>query len=167
MRLLQEGKYFLCLIYFISFGLWLQNAFFANVIPMPLPGEFFIRPVSSTDPAIMSSSFLFHAFPENAWHEKRAVFCAYYSKPMSRPSFRILSIIKYRMHHYFILFNCVKYREWKSPYWAAAEIPISNLVHLWIGDNVLYSCLNTIKKIETKAPPLSFIPGKGQFQIVS
>ena len=97
----------------------------------------------------------------------RALFPHIPSSRMLRPSFLILSVIKYRVHNYFILFNCVKYREWEPPYWAASKTPISNLVHFWIDDNVLNGCLDTIKKIKTKAPTLPFIPGKGQFQIIS
>ena len=79
----------------------------------------------------------------------------------------LLSIIEHRVHHHFFLFNCARDREWESPYGAAAKIPVSNRAHFRMDTNVLHGRIDTIKTIETKALPLSFIPGTGQFQIVS
>nr|VFK61831.1 MAG: hypothetical protein BECKTUN1418F_GA0071002_12733 [Candidatus Kentron sp. TUN]VFK63504.1 MAG: hypothetical protein BECKTUN1418D_GA0071000_12161 [Candidatus Kentron sp. TUN]VFK70602.1 MAG: hypothetical protein BECKTUN1418E_GA0071001_12714 [Candidatus Kentron sp. TUN] len=79
--------------------------------------------------------------------------------------FRILPVIENGMHDNFLTLDGIKYREGESSNHATTEVGIGYLIHFRKIDDVSQGSFHAIEKLETKPPPLHFIPFEGHLDI--
>lgn len=85
---------------------------------------------------------------------------------LSMALFRVLPVIENRMNDNFLAFDAIEYRKGESPDHATSEVRISDSIHFREIDDVAQGHFDTIKKFETKPPPLHFVPLECHLDII-